>query len=89
MHKNIYIFPEQLQLFSHTKGKAHLKQPKQVLDSFIAPSKGLLKLLKFAYALLVSIYIMLHFYLENIQSLSFALRPWHTYQELLKFPFIF
>jgi hypothetical protein len=78
MHKNILnFFSEQLQLFSHVKGKTHSKQPKQALDSFIAPSIGLLKLSQFAYALLVSIYIMPHFHLEHIQSLSLALRPWH------------
>ena len=33
----------QLELFNLAKGKVHSKQPKQALDSFIAPPTGLLK----------------------------------------------
>jgi hypothetical protein len=53
------------------------KQPKPALDSFIAPPTELLKSSEFKSTLLIPTYTILYFYLEHIQSLSLALRPWH------------
>ena len=73
----LYFYLKTLLTFSLAKRKVHSKLLKQALDSFIAPSTGLLKSSKFPYTLHIPTYILLYSNFWQIQFVSLALRPGH------------
>ena len=75
MHLHFYL--GNLPIFNLAKWKVHPKLLKQVLDSFIAPSTGLLKSSKFLYTLHIPTYIIMYLNFQPIQSVSLPLRPGH------------